>query len=82
MAAGTDEVRESWALLLALFAHQPTEARGCHRALLRCLGDLLSHTGDIALQQCVYVGGCTWNAIIHSYLAKKPLVGATKYESR
>lgn len=26
---------------------------------LRCLGDLFSHTGDMALQQYACVGGCT-----------------------
>lgn len=33
------------------FAHQPTEAQACQRPPLCCLGDLFSHTGDMALQQ-------------------------------
>lgn len=63
-------------------AHHITEAEACHGPPLRCLVDLFSHTGDVLLQQCACVGGCTWNAIIHYYLAMKPLLEATKNKSR
>ena len=62
----TEEQGESWAYVKRdsscppLYPPNPTEALACQRPPLRCLGDLFSHAGDMALQQCACVGGCTW----------------------
>lgn len=80
--------RESWAYVKGdrfcppPLLTNPLRPWACHRAPLRCQGDLFSHTGGMAPQQHACVGGCTWNAIIHYYLAVKPLTAAAKYKSK
>lgn len=82
-AGGPDRARElSLCQRRQVLPSQPTEAWACHRPPLRCRGDLFSHTGDMALQQRARVGGCTWNAIVHYYLAMKPLPADAKYKTR